>query len=267
MVYNSADDSDVISHHKYHFKQRKLSPKASNALLEDWTSYSGKKHCIFRVTVESSVQDKEFALRALEASYEELPGLILGDAELFSYTYDQTSNSKVPRYNIYFQTIDGKFVGIVLAEAIRRGGELYRGPVKFDMQGKYHSDVPTTEMQEWISFDHSFETPVCIDRVWVHHAHQRQGIATKLIDVVCQTFADRPLAKRQVAISLPTEIGAKFATNYFREAAWIVSDEKGYKYRLPFIVNVRDAKFLIVHGRLEENKGIWRPLKHQILKS
>jgi len=258
-LYNTTLKEDVKCHDKVHRaciqgqQPLKLEP---GILLDDWKDDKGSHHQIFCVSVASSRMWQKYGLQALEDSYNVLDGPAIDEDDLFSYTDEHHGKVPVPRYKIYFQTIDNEFAALVLAESISSAGEWYHGPICYYFHGPVDPRHPPRGTQEWVSLDNIFSVAVSVDRVCVKPRFQRQGLATSLVDVVRKSFGNGPIGKRYVAFSRPTSSGARFATKYCKGVNWQAVDKEGRTYKLPFVVNPADATYHIDQGRLVENRRI-----------
>ncbi|TQS34134.1 hypothetical protein Golomagni_05496 [Golovinomyces magnicellulatus] len=80
-----------------------------------------------------------------------------------------------------------------------------------------------------------------VDRIWVHQKYQRKGLATIIIDEARANFL-KPLvlSKDQVAVSWPTDDGARFFSKYFREIFKFSYENE----QIPYLVNSADISSL-----------------------
>jgi len=263
-LYNITLKEDIKDHDKIHracVQGQQPLQMESDILQGDWKDDKGSHHQIFCVSVSSSRKWQRYAVQALENSYNILDGPEIDEDDLFSYAEKNYAGAQVPKYKIYFHTIDNEFAALVLAEYITAAGEWYHGPICYYFHGPVDPEQPPRGTQEWVSLDNVFGVTVSIDRVCVNPRFQRQGLATNLVDVVRKTFVGQPIGKRHIAFSRPTTSGVRFATNYCKGVNWQAVDEEGRTYKLPFVVNPADAIYHIVGGRLVENS---RDSKHAI---
>jgi len=62
-----------------------------------------------------------------------------------------------------------------------------------------------------------------IERLWVHRAARRQGVATKLLDYICGSYVFAyKMGLGDIAFSQPTPDGQAFATKYTRRNDYLV---------------------------------------------
>jgi GNAT superfamily N-acetyltransferase len=231
-------------------KQPKMNWKVC---LDHWKDLEDDVHAIMVVDCSGSKAWTEYAYSALEISYQDLGGPPIKDFKLWT----ETSHEKlgdIPRYKVYIYSVRAIVVGIVLAESIEQGGEYYKGDEGSSKKGTLFPDADAPRSEAYVSWDTLHPVFVCIDRIWVRSGYRKQGFATKLVDWVRRDFVTNfVLSKRQIAFSVPTDVGYEFASSYCKDVNFATGTGHKDASRTAFLVNPKDSPNVMIHGKLEEN--------------
>lgn len=210
MQYNKTEKGDRNAHDKFH--QEYINGKESKdnsttiALYSETihakrkdrngTAYEAEQHKICMIDRGSSTELRSQAEAALELSYQDMDGVNIGQAELWSEMlnpHDIEDEYKIPRFRLYIYYVNKEIAAILLAERIGEGSEYINARVSYTKH-KAH---------------------LGLERIWVKEKWRGQRIATKLVDVARDSFIQGlVLARKDVAFSAPTEVGSIFAKNY-----------------------------------------------------
>lgn len=246
LVYNRTIKEEVADHEKWHRDYTRGNKPMKNVLgniLMQWNTMEGFVHTIQVNSHPTFLKERLWFENCLNISMNSgLDGM--WPSELWSETQNPQSpnDSKlVPRFKIYVYTVGLDVASVVLAERIAEGGEYYYGPKIYDQNGRLPSPIPANP-QELVSLDSTFPVFICIDRMWTHRDHRRNGYATRLIDYIRKDFIGGiQIRKDQIAFSLPTEDGRAFAAKYCQSVF----------QNCEFLVNVDDAMAVIQGGVLK----------------
>lgn len=113
------------------------------------------------------------------------------------------------RSSYLYLSCDRQVIGCVTVERIEKA-------YSFDSIANTTSSPPKDEDK-----DRSEAAVVGICQLWVHAAHRKQRIATRLIDVVCDKFIyGMHVSTSQLAFAQPTANGLAFAKSYGAHLAY-----------------------------------------------
>lgn len=222
----------------------------TKVLLEKWMDLEGGIHAIMVVDYDSPKVWQEYAYSAIEISYQDLGGPPIQDFKLWTEIRHRKIGV-VPRYKVYIYSVKTIVVGIVLAESIEQGGEFYKGEEDFSKKGTLFADADAPRAEAYVSWDNVYPVFVCIDRIWIRPRYRKQGYATTLVDCVRKSFVKAIiLSKRQIAFSVPTDVGYEFASSYCRGINYATGTGPSPS---AFLVNPKDCPNVKIGGKLEEN--------------
>lgn len=108
---------------------------------------------------------------------------------------------------------DKRVVGFLLAEPLLDTDQLSKSFFKQD-----------SRVVQDLELNCNSRKKLCgVSRIWVHEEHQRQGIATRLMDCLrTQYHLPMVMHKSQLALSHTSEMGSAFATKYFGSSKFLV---------------------------------------------
>lgn len=134
---------------------------------------------------------------------------------------EERNDHRSDRYKVFLHIVEGKCVGLCLAERITEGR-----PVKASEQKEVNGNgaMPSSS----ISVENVYRPAIVgISRIWVSKTFRRKGVATNLLDCVMSHFIyGMEIDKEEVAFSQPTESGAQLARAWFGEqSGWLVYHE------------------------------------------
>ncbi|TRY75423.1 hypothetical protein TCAL_16794 [Tigriopus californicus] len=106
-----------------------------------------------------------------------------------------------------------RVIGFLLAEPLLETDQLSKSFFKQD-----------SRVVQDLQLNGSSRRKLCgVSRIWVHEEHQRQGIATKLMDCLrSQYHLPMVMQKNMLALSHTSEMGSAFATKYFGSSKFLV---------------------------------------------
>lgn len=207
-----------------------------------------------------SLPGRRVVQRVLEVVNKELGSADITEAELWSQKSLEDeeadeSAKKVDRYKVFLHVIDGKCVGVCLAERIAKAYRVegavgtstkplieapkQQGSVQ-DEDGSNSIPTPISSSSPDLSVS---ETPepskssadltlaieptaavVGVSRIWTSKAFRRKGIAQNLLECVTSQFIyGLEIEREQVAFSQPTEFGVGLARGWYGEnSGWCV---------------------------------------------
>jgi len=247
MLYNKTIRSDVKAHDRHHAQVwRGAKPREPNAdvyLMHD-VDENSQEHLIMVVDRDDPTKWRKYAGEAMEILYEGLGGSRvegLWSEKVAVTEEDLRDPTKHPRYKVYFHTINGKIVAVLLAGTARLAGDYHFGEHNFETNPTRPN---ARKVQEFVYLDPGVEVFVCIDRIWVHPDHRMKGYATKLVDCVRATFdGDRDISRGEIAFSKTTTEGDLFATAYC----------KGVFGDLDYVVDAAEVSHYYDGGYLYKN--------------
>ncbi|XP_038655533.1 N-acetyltransferase ESCO2 isoform X1 [Scyliorhinus canicula] len=206
MIYTAASPEDEAQHIQHH--QR---------FLEGLRYVGWKKERVMAEYLDGKIililpDDPKYALRKVEEVRE------LVDNEL---GFQQATLSCPGQSKTYmFVSNEKRIVGCLIAEHIRQAFRVLSEPTdqqKFENQElfEYHRAWRCSTMPE--------EAICGISRIWVFSLMRRKEIASRMVDIVRNTFMyGTSLNKNEIAFSDPTPSGKLFATKYCQTPNFLV---------------------------------------------
>ncbi|GCB79848.1 hypothetical protein scyTo_0017023, partial [Scyliorhinus torazame] len=206
MIYTAASPEDEAQHIQHH--QR---------FLEGLRYVGWKKERVVAEYLDGKIililpDDPKYALKKVEEVRE------LVDNEL---GFQQATLSCPGQSKTYmFVSNEKRIVGCLIAEHIRQAFRVLSEPTnqqKFENQElfEYHRAWRCTTMPE--------EAICGISRIWVFSLMRRKEIASRMVDIVRNTFMyGTCLSKNEIAFSDPTPSGKLFATKYCQTPNFLV---------------------------------------------
>lgn len=221
--YDSSTQRGRIGHDVEH--EKRLSSKVtkremSKAILEEWES-DEKKHRIVVIDRKQAVAVRNHAEAVLTATSEALGQIHVGSDALWSEFPDPQSIQALPpqvhRFCVFVYYINDMPAAVVLAERIRDACSYHPGRIHED-GGSLIGESARVSGFEDRHIDTTFHVWLSVERIWVHANYRRQGLATKMVDIVRENFIrGLPLSKSDIAFSFPFGPGLAFATKYCKE--------------------------------------------------
>lgn len=141
--------------------------------------------------------------------------LAIVDDEL---SFSENQNTKSDKHNVFMYVLDGKVVGLLLAEPIDEAFKVIPDStsesVGSDSNGRGKlvccSDEPQTVMYG-------------VSRLWVRSGYRRSGLATKMVNAFRgNVITYHYLRLQEFAFSDPTPSGLQFARNYTKKEDFLV---------------------------------------------
>lgn len=206
-----------------------------------------------------SLPGRRVVQRVLEVVNKELGSIDIPETELWSQkSLDgdeaEESTRKADRYKVFLHVLDGKCVGVCLAERISHAYRVKRistdpdkTPTKDDTtpplntepkadDGSSSLPTPTSASPNLSAVTSPAdieleETPspaiVGVSRIWTSRTQRRKGIANNLLECVMNQFIyGMEIKSNEVAFSTPTELGTALAKGWYGEAGgWSVYRE------------------------------------------
>ncbi|XP_041043826.1 N-acetyltransferase ESCO2 [Carcharodon carcharias] len=206
MIYTAASPEDEAQHVQYH--QR---------FLEGLRYVRWKKERVVAEYLDGKIililpDDPKYALKKVEEVRE------LVDNEL---GFQQATLSYPGRSKTYmFVSNEKKIVGCLIAEHIKQAFRVLSEPTdqknsENDELSEYHRAWRCSTMPE--------EAICGISRIWVFSLMRRKEIASRMVDIVRNTFMyGTCLNKNEIAFSDPTPSGKLFATKYCQTPNFLV---------------------------------------------
>ena len=258
MTYTPSSELDTALHNMYHNRH------SSGIELGRPFLKSAMKWCYEVPNIPGSVVvvDRKISLpsrkvvqKVLEVVNKELGSVDIGEEELWSQRCvpgDPDDARKRDRYKAFLHVIEGRCVGIALAERISRchrvvspasneaGGKMSlngndsRHPQDHDQNQsqaeKQNPQYPTSSpVHHALTLSkETYPAVVGVSRIWTSKTFRRRGIANNLLDCVMNQFIyGMEIAREEVAFSQPTDAGAGLARSWFEEdQGWCVYVEE-----------------------------------------
>ncbi|KAG4432854.1 hypothetical protein IFR05_011654 [Cadophora sp. M221] len=206
LLYNKTMDDEMKAHRAYHDEQVNCGSDASNLYpvtlpgCFQFVHDSGvirELRCI-RVHRDSPAGCRAFATRVLNKVNKEL-----GCAK----------DNKIGGSHVFIALVANRPVGVVICDSISKAGAYIRAKELKDyavVNEEISTDIATNEVN------------MCVDRIWVDEGFRRGAyksihFARDLLDIAREHFiGNYVIPKSKVAFSRPTNLGYKFACNYFQ---------------------------------------------------
>ena len=206
-----------------------------------------------------SVPARKVVLKVLEVVNKELGSVDIPEEELWSQRAvpgeEDPEARKCDRYKVFLHIIDGKCVGVCLAERIGRAYKVLPGAKqevpkmqlndsdndKDDTPKASEKDIqqpptPTSTSPEQTSTQsqdtaltlskQTYPAVVGVSRIWTSRTFRRKGIANNLLECVMNQFIyGMEIERTEVAFSQPTEMGTALAKAWFGSGEAKESDD------------------------------------------
>ena len=118
------------------------------------------------------------------------------------------------KYRYFITVQNSNIVGVVIAQQLSIG---------------YLLEERNTQEENTILIQSTTPVPILlgIHALWIDGAYRRQGISTRLVDAIRNSFIyNLVISKTQVAFSQPTRMGLSFATDYLHPHPVVVYGEE-----------------------------------------
>jgi N-acetyltransferase len=245
MTYSPTVQADTQLHTMYH-NRHSSGIELGKAFLK-----SAMKWCyevplipgsVVVVDRKLSAPSRKVVAQVLEVVNKELGSVDISEEELWSQRPipgdTDPDAKKADRYKVFLHVIDGKCVGVCLAERISRAFKAIPIPQKPTQSTNDNKEQPTTT-KEPTQIDHpptptstsnpdsdtipqitlsqdSYPAVVGVSRIWTSRSFRRKGIANNLLECVMNQFIyGMEIARTEVAFSQPTEMGRALAKSWF----------------------------------------------------
>lgn len=203
MIYNLDDKQDEQMHAKYHQDKDKVMKYSSLKGEKIVKEYLDGKCVVIQAGIDNKLAlQKAFQVLDFVDSQLGINEQILAISNNFENSENMPSYVKnLSKFYFFISFISKKIDGFCLAE-----------PLEWAHRIKYLGDKQTN-----FSFDQTKREKVyCgITRIWVSPEMRRKGIASRLLDCVCQNFLYiKPLETSEIAFSDPTQMGQCLAKSF-----------------------------------------------------
>eukprot|EP01121_Diplochlamys_sp_Union-15-3_P005590 TRINITY_DN1591_c0_g1_i1.p1 TRINITY_DN1591_c0_g1~~TRINITY_DN1591_c0_g1_i1.p1 ORF type:complete len:237 (-),score=36.57 TRINITY_DN1591_c0_g1_i1:12-626(-) len=201
MFYMAISPEDDKIHQKWHDTVKKLW-KGVKIVYE-----ATAKGALQKVIVASS-EDPQYKKRTKVSQIRKMV-----DAALNYRQSDQTPTEE----KTYIYISNSKVIGCIVAESIDKA---YRVVANNNQENNI---TPSISNSITCSKNQPQHAVLGISRIWIWKEVQRQGLATKLLDIVRNTFffGDK-VEKDLIAITQPSSEGYNFAVKYFGRKDFLV---------------------------------------------
>jgi N-acetyltransferase len=244
MTYSPTVQADTQLHTMYH-NRHSSGIELGKAFLK-----SAMKWCyevplipgsVVVVDRKLSAPSRKVVAQVLEVVNKELGSVDISEEELWSQRPvpgdTDPDAKKADRYKVFLHVIDGKCVGVCLAERISKAFKAIPIPQKPTQSAIDKPEQPVTK--DTTQIDHpptptstsnpdsdsvpqitlsqtSYPAVVGVSRIWTSRSFRRKGIANNLLECVMHQFIyGMEIARTEVAFSQPTEMGRALAKSWF----------------------------------------------------
>ena len=188
-----------------------------------------------------SLPGRKTVKEVLSVVNRELGSVEIGEEELWGQRVvpGDEDGRKCDRYKVFLHVIEGRCVGVCLAERVGRcrrvskGGDCdgrvlqvngHVGPKDQSAMAVSNGAPANTTIR---LSDQTYPAIVGVSRIWTSENFRRKGIANNLIECVMNQFIyGMEIERNDVAFSQPTELGTRLARSWYGEDdGWRVYDE------------------------------------------
>jgi len=272
MPYHPSQPEDVQLHNMFHNRHSagiELGKPFLKSAMRWCYEVSYIPGAVVVVDRKIAIPGRKAVQRVLEIVNKELGSIDIKEEDLWSQRaipgendVDGSGGRKCDRYKAFLHVVDGKCVGVCLAERIAKahrvlpsdsssndaaklnghvaassasgstGHTAQNGHSQSEVYGDAKPDplTPTSHVHSSsirVS-EETYPAVVGVSRIWTSKAFRRKGIANNLLDCVMNQFIyGMDIDRSEVAFSQPTESGAALARAWFgEEDGWAVYKEE-----------------------------------------
>ncbi|RMZ82164.1 hypothetical protein DV738_g1869, partial [Chaetothyriales sp. CBS 135597] len=238
MAYTPSVAEDKALHEMFHHRHSagiELGKAFLKSAMKWCYEVPGIPGAVVVVDRKISLPGRKVVQRVLEVVNKELGSVDIKEDDLWSQRPlpGEDESKKYDRYKAFLHVLNGKCVGICLAERIHQARTVL--PEPDDGTDTLPLSFPTANQHQrdqhaQVNGDGA---PDCVtlsanvNRIWTSKAFRRKGIANNLLECVMNKFIyGMDIEKTEMAFSQPTESGAALARGWFgQDSGWCVYTE------------------------------------------